>query len=99
MKIREAQETHYVCHTGVWDERTSPQASSLGSETEEGRVAVMTWIDVTDLKVQHKCVPCKKEEISPLLLTAIDNSWIHLRRKKRDRVRQLRGSPSSQERH
>lgn len=39
-------------------------------------------------QVQHKCVPCGKDEVS-LFVTAIENSWIHLRRKKRERVRQL----------
>uniref|UniRef100_A0AAA9SJ26 U6 small nuclear RNA (adenine-(43)-N(6))-methyltransferase n=1 Tax=Bos taurus TaxID=9913 RepID=A0AAA9SJ26_BOVIN len=70
------------------------KASSLGPETVEGIVVVTTWIEkiLTDLKVQHKRVPCGKEEIS-LFLTAIENSWIHLRRKKRDRVRQLREVP------
>ena len=33
-----------------------------------------------------------KGEIS-LFLTALENSWIHLRRKKRHRVRQLREVP------
>uniref|UniRef100_A0A452FW96 U6 small nuclear RNA (adenine-(43)-N(6))-methyltransferase n=1 Tax=Capra hircus TaxID=9925 RepID=A0A452FW96_CAPHI len=57
------------------------QASSLGPEPVEGIVVV-----------QHKQVPCGKEEMS-LFLTAIENSWIHLRRKKRGRVRQLREGP------
>ncbi|KAB1265520.1 RNA N6-adenosine-methyltransferase METTL16 [Camelus dromedarius] len=72
----------------------SLKASSLGSETVEGIVVVTTWIEkiLTDLKVQHKRVPCGKEEVS-LFLTAVENSWIHLRRKKRDRVRQLREVP------
>ncbi|XP_036926081.1 RNA N6-adenosine-methyltransferase METTL16 isoform X1 [Sturnira hondurensis] len=69
----------------------SLKVSPLGSETVEGIVVVTTWIEkiLTDLKVQHKRVPCGKEEVS-LFLTAIENSWIHLRRKKRERVRQLR---------
>ncbi|XP_073091126.1 RNA N(6)-adenosine-methyltransferase METTL16 isoform X1 [Manis javanica] len=76
----------------------SLKASSLGSETVEGIVVVTTWIEkiLTDLKVQHKRVPCGKEEIS-LFLTAIENSWIHLRRKKRERVRQLREVPRAPE--
>lgn len=41
-------------------------------------------------------MPCGKEEIS-LFLTAIENSWIHLRRKKRERVRQLREVPRAPE--
>lgn len=76
----------------------SLKASSLGSETVEGIVVVTMWIEkiLTDLKVQHKRVPCGKEEIS-LFLTAIENSWIHLRRKKRERVRQLREVPRAPE--
>ncbi|XP_008994597.1 RNA N(6)-adenosine-methyltransferase METTL16 isoform X1 [Callithrix jacchus] len=76
----------------------SLKASSLGSEMGEGIVVVTTWIEkiLTDLKVQHKRVPCGKEEVS-LFLTAIENSWIHLRRKKRERVRQLREVPRAPE--
>uniref|UniRef100_A0A8C5KUT9 U6 small nuclear RNA (adenine-(43)-N(6))-methyltransferase n=1 Tax=Jaculus jaculus TaxID=51337 RepID=A0A8C5KUT9_JACJA len=76
----------------------SLKASALGSETLEGIVVVTTWIEkiLTDLKVQHKRVPCGKEEVS-LFLTAIENSWIHLRRKKRERVRQLREVPRAPE--
>lgn len=76
----------------------SLKASSLGSETVEGIVVVTTWIEkiLTDLKVQHKRVPCGKEEVS-LFLTAVENSWIHLRRKKRERVRQLREVPRAPE--
>lgn len=37
-------------------------------------------------------MPCGKEEES-LFLTAIENSWVHIRRKKRDRTRQLRELP------
>ncbi|XP_023374503.1 U6 small nuclear RNA (adenine-(43)-N(6))-methyltransferase isoform X2 [Otolemur garnettii] len=76
----------------------SLKASSLGSETVEGIVVVTTWIEkiLTDLKVQHKRVPCGKEELS-LFLTAIENSWIHLRRKRRERVRQLREVPRAPE--
>ncbi|CAI5789954.1 RNA N6-adenosine-methyltransferase METTL16 [Podarcis lilfordi] len=70
------------------------KASSVGIDAVEGMAVVAAWIRkiLTDLKVQHKCIPCGKDEIS-LFLTAVENSWIHLRRKKRDRVRQLRELP------
>lgn len=76
----------------------SLKASPLGSETEEGIVVVTTWIEkiLNDLKVEHKRVPCGKGEVS-LFLTAVENSWIHLRRKKRERVRQLREVPRAPE--
>uniref|UniRef100_A0A8C5K8T4 U6 small nuclear RNA (adenine-(43)-N(6))-methyltransferase n=1 Tax=Jaculus jaculus TaxID=51337 RepID=A0A8C5K8T4_JACJA len=65
----------------------SLKASALGSDTLEGIVVVTTWIEkiLTDLKVQHKQVP------------SIENSWIHLRRMKRERVRQLREVPPAPE--
>ncbi|KAM4843472.1 RNA N(6)-adenosine-methyltransferase METTL16 [Thomomys bottae] len=74
------------------------KAASLGCETVEGTVVLTTWIEkiLTDLKVQHKRVPCGNEEVS-LFLTAIENSWIHLRRRKRERVRQLREVPRAPE--
>ncbi|XP_043857000.1 RNA N6-adenosine-methyltransferase METTL16 [Dromiciops gliroides] len=76
----------------------SHKASAVGSETVEGITVITTWLEkiLTDLKVQHKRVPCGKDEVS-LFLTAIENSWVHLRRKKRDRVRQLREVPRASE--
>uniref|UniRef100_A0A4X2KJ27 U6 small nuclear RNA (adenine-(43)-N(6))-methyltransferase n=1 Tax=Vombatus ursinus TaxID=29139 RepID=A0A4X2KJ27_VOMUR len=76
----------------------SLKTSAVGSETLEGIAVITTWLEkiLTDLKVQHKRVPCGKEEVS-LFLTAIENSWVHLRRKKRDRVRQLREVPRASE--
>ncbi|KAF7239169.1 RNA N6-adenosine-methyltransferase METTL16 [Varanus komodoensis] len=70
------------------------KASSVGIDAVEGMAVVAAWIRklLTDLKVQHKSLPCGNDEVS-LFLTALENSWIHLRRKKRDRVRQLRELP------
>ncbi|KAL8202537.1 UNVERIFIED_CONTAM: Methyltransferase-like protein 16 [Gekko kuhli] len=70
------------------------KASSMGLDASEGTEAVAAWIKkiLSDLKVQYKCLPCEKDEAS-LFLTALENSWIHLRRKKRERVRQLRELP------
>uniref|UniRef100_A0A2D4NEX4 U6 small nuclear RNA (adenine-(43)-N(6))-methyltransferase n=2 Tax=Micrurus spixii TaxID=129469 RepID=A0A2D4NEX4_9SAUR len=74
------------------------KASSIGINAVEGLEVVAAWIRklLTDLKVQHKALPCGKDEVS-LFLTAVENSWIHLRRKKRDRVRQLRELPRASE--
>ncbi|XP_008298118.1 RNA N(6)-adenosine-methyltransferase mettl16 [Stegastes partitus] len=47
---------------------------------------------LTDLKVLHKRVPCRKQEQS-LFLTAVENTWIHGRQKKREQRRQLRELP------
>ncbi|XP_051891798.1 RNA N6-adenosine-methyltransferase mettl16 [Pristis pectinata] len=63
----------------------------VSSEAIEVVTAVIEKI-LTELKVLFKRVPCGKDEVS-LFLTAIQNSWVHIRRKKRDRVRQLRELP------
>lgn len=70
------------------------KASSMGMDAVEGVAVVAGWIKniLNDLKVEYKCIPCGKDEVS-LFLTAVQNSWIHLRRKKRERVRQLRELP------
>ncbi|XP_042332928.1 RNA N6-adenosine-methyltransferase METTL16 [Sceloporus undulatus] len=71
---------------------------SMAVDTTEGVAVVAAWIRklLNDLKVQHKSLPSGEDEIS-LFLTAKENSWIHLRRKKRDRVRQLRELPRASE--
>lgn len=44
------------------------------------------------LQVLHKRVPCRKKEQS-LFLTAVENTWIHRRQKRREQNRQLRELP------
>ena len=44
------------------------------------------------LQIQHKRVPCAKNEQS-LVLTAVENTWIHGRQKRLDQNRQLREIP------
>uniref|UniRef100_A0A8B9SMN2 U6 small nuclear RNA (adenine-(43)-N(6))-methyltransferase n=1 Tax=Anas platyrhynchos TaxID=8839 RepID=A0A8B9SMN2_ANAPL len=72
----------------------STKAAAMGWDAVEAIAVVRAWVEkiLADLKVQHKRVPCGKDEVS-LFVTAIENSWIHLRRKKRERVRQLRELP------
>ncbi|XP_021253023.1 methyltransferase-like protein 16 isoform X2 [Numida meleagris] len=72
----------------------SVKAAAMGWDAVEAIAVVRAWIEkiLTDLKVQHKRVPCGKDEVS-LFVTAIENSWVHLRRKKRERVRQLQELP------
>ncbi|KFP26707.1 Methyltransferase-like 16, partial [Colius striatus] len=76
----------------------SIKAAAIGWDAVEAIAVVRAWVEkiLTDLKVQHKRVPCGKDELS-LFVTAIENSWIHLRRKKRERVRQLRELPRASE--
>ncbi|XP_068173468.1 RNA N6-adenosine-methyltransferase mettl16 [Antennarius striatus] len=47
---------------------------------------------LSDLRVLNKRGPCNKQEQS-LFLTALENTWIHGRQKKREMVRQLRELP------
>ncbi|XP_071386471.1 RNA N(6)-adenosine-methyltransferase mettl16-like [Centroberyx affinis] len=47
---------------------------------------------LTDLRVLHKRVPCRKQQQS-LFLTAVENTWIHGRQKRREQTRQLRELP------
>ncbi|OXB76233.1 UNVERIFIED_CONTAM: hypothetical protein H355_014641 [Colinus virginianus] len=72
----------------------SIKAAAMGWDAAEAIAVVRAWIEkiLADLKVQHKRVPCGKDEVS-LFVTAIENSWVHMRRKKRDRMRQLRELP------
>ncbi|XP_068022025.1 RNA N6-adenosine-methyltransferase METTL16 [Melanerpes formicivorus] len=76
----------------------SSKAAAMGWDAVEPIAVVRAWVEkiLTDLKVEHKRVPCGKDEVS-LFVTAIENSWIHLRRKKRERVRQLRELPRASE--
>ncbi len=48
-----------------------------------------------DLQVLHKRVPCGEAEIS-LFLTAVENTWIHKRQKRREHGRHLRELPRAQ---
>ncbi|NXB33014.1 MET16 methyltransferase, partial [Eulacestoma nigropectus] len=76
----------------------SIKAAAMGWDAVEAIAVVRAWVEkiLTDLKVQHKHVPCGKDEVS-LFVTAVENSWIHLRRKKRERIRQLRELPRASE--
>lgn len=55
-------------------------------------VAALLEKTLTDLRVLHKHVPCRKQEQS-LFLTAVENTWIHGRQKRREQKRQLRELP------
>ncbi|XP_063300059.1 RNA N6-adenosine-methyltransferase METTL16 [Pelobates fuscus] len=71
------------------------QAKSSKCTEVIGNVGVVSeWLKkiLTELKVQHKYVTCGDKEES-LFLTTIENSWVHIRRKKRESTRQLRELP------
>nr|XP_057935915.1 RNA N6-adenosine-methyltransferase mettl16 [Doryrhamphus excisus] len=55
-------------------------------------IAALLEKTLTELRVLHKRVPCQEQEQS-LLLTAVENTWIHGRQKRREQTRQLRELP------
>ncbi|MBN3308322.1 MET16 methyltransferase, partial [Amia calva] len=70
------------------------KVATLGSTATGSAEIVTAWTEkiLTDLRVLHKRVPCGRSEVS-LFLTAVENSWIHVRQRRRDRGRQLRELP------
>lgn len=70
------------------------KASAMGctSHSAVDSVAALLEKTLTDLRVLHKRVPCREQEQS-LFLTAVENTWIHGRQKRREQKRQLRELP------
>ncbi|KAA8594254.1 hypothetical protein FQN60_005088, partial [Etheostoma spectabile] len=70
------------------------KASALGGAARSPVDIITALLEktLTDLRVLHKCVPCTKQEQS-LFLTAVENTWIHGRQKRREGSRQLRELP------
>ncbi|XP_049581442.1 RNA N6-adenosine-methyltransferase mettl16 [Syngnathus scovelli] len=70
------------------------KARALGCTSRHPLKAITTLVEktLTDLRVLHKHVPCREHEQS-LLLTAMENTWLHGRQKRREQMRQLRELP------
>nr|QNQ79781.1 METTL16 [Siniperca chuatsi] len=70
------------------------KASALGCTVHSrvDSIAALLEKTLTDLRVLHKRVSCRKQEQS-LFLTAVENTWIHGRQKRREGSRQLRELP------
>ncbi|XP_031716998.1 RNA N(6)-adenosine-methyltransferase mettl16 [Anarrhichthys ocellatus] len=71
------------------------KALALGGAAARGPVdsiAALLMKTLGDLRVLHKRVPCRKQEQS-LFLTAVENTWIHGRQKRREGSRHLRELP------
>ncbi|RXN13252.1 lissencephaly-1 -like protein [Labeo rohita] len=73
------------------------QVPSIGCTDTSPTECVSAWLEkiLTDLKVLHKRVPCGEAELS-LFLTAVENTWIHARQKRREQGRHLRELPRAQ---
>ncbi|XP_040903263.1 RNA N6-adenosine-methyltransferase mettl16 [Toxotes jaculatrix] len=67
-------------------------AMGCSASTPVDSIAALLERTLTDLRVLHKRVPCRKQEQS-LFLTAVENTWIHCRQKRREQKRQLRELP------
>lgn len=70
------------------------KATALGCTSScpvEGVTALLEK-SLTDLRVLFKHVPCRTQEQS-LFLTAVENTWIHGRQRRREQKRQLRELP------
>ncbi|XP_034557103.1 RNA N6-adenosine-methyltransferase mettl16 isoform X2 [Notolabrus celidotus] len=81
-----------VPEQGVKELQTKALAVGCTARNPVESITVLLEKTLTDLKVLHKHVPCRKEEQS-LHLTAVENTWIHIRQKRRDGARQLRELP------
>uniref|UniRef100_A0A667X0E6 U6 small nuclear RNA (adenine-(43)-N(6))-methyltransferase n=1 Tax=Myripristis murdjan TaxID=586833 RepID=A0A667X0E6_9TELE len=70
------------------------KASAIGctARSPVDSIAGLVERTLTDLRVLHKQVPCRNQQKS-LLLTAVENTWIHGRQKRREQTRQLRELP------
>ncbi|XP_051934665.1 RNA N6-adenosine-methyltransferase mettl16 [Hippocampus zosterae] len=70
------------------------KSRGLGCTGRHPLEAITTRMEkaLTELRVLHKRVPCREQE-QRLLLTAVENTWIHGRQKRREQMRQLRELP------
>ncbi|XP_077579585.1 RNA N(6)-adenosine-methyltransferase mettl16 isoform X1 [Stigmatopora nigra] len=70
------------------------KARALGCTAHSPLDAITSLLEkaLTELRVLHKRVPCREQEKS-LLLTAVENTWVHGRQKRREQMRQLRELP------
>uniref|UniRef100_A0A1A7W9G8 U6 small nuclear RNA (adenine-(43)-N(6))-methyltransferase n=2 Tax=Iconisemion striatum TaxID=60296 RepID=A0A1A7W9G8_9TELE len=70
------------------------KASAAGCTGSSSVDSITTLLEktLTELRVLHKRVPCTEQQQS-LFLTAVENTWIHGRQKRREQNRQLRELP------
>uniref|UniRef100_A0A3Q2DGQ5 Methyltransferase 10 domain-containing protein n=1 Tax=Cyprinodon variegatus TaxID=28743 RepID=A0A3Q2DGQ5_CYPVA len=62
------------------------QASAGSCSSSVDSITALIEKTLTELRVLHKRVPCGQQEKS-LLLTAVENTWIHGRQKRREQTR------------
>uniref|UniRef100_A0A8C4E920 U6 small nuclear RNA (adenine-(43)-N(6))-methyltransferase n=1 Tax=Dicentrarchus labrax TaxID=13489 RepID=A0A8C4E920_DICLA len=77
---------------GLKELQAKASASGGAGGSPVDSIAALLEKTLTDLRVLHKRVPCRNQEQS-LFLTAVENTWIHGRQKRREGSRQLRELP------
>nr|XP_046244904.1 RNA N6-adenosine-methyltransferase mettl16 [Scatophagus argus]XP_046244905.1 RNA N6-adenosine-methyltransferase mettl16 [Scatophagus argus] len=79
-------------NAGLKELQAKASALSGTAQSPVDSISALLEKTLTDLRVLHKRVPCRKEEQS-FFLTAVENTWIHGRQKRREGARQLRELP------
>ncbi|XP_060929085.1 RNA N6-adenosine-methyltransferase mettl16 [Limanda limanda] len=77
---------------GLKELRVKALALGCSARSPVDSVTALLERTLTDLRVLHKRVPGREQEQS-LVLTAVENNWIHGRQKRREQKRHLRELP------
>lgn len=93
-KLEKAQKplSFTLPEAGVKELQAKASAAGCSSSSSVDSITALLEKTLTELRVLHKRVPCKRQEQS-LFLTAVENTWIHGRQKRREQTRQLRELP------
>ncbi|XP_047246968.1 RNA N6-adenosine-methyltransferase mettl16 [Girardinichthys multiradiatus] len=93
-KLEKAQKplSFMLPEAGVKELRTKASAAGCRGSSSVDSIAALLEKTLTELRVLHERVPCRQQERS-LFLTAVENTWIHGRQKRREQTRQLRELP------
>ncbi|XP_070762393.1 RNA N(6)-adenosine-methyltransferase mettl16 [Enoplosus armatus] len=81
-----------VPEAGLKELQAKAKALDCTARRPVDSIAALLEKTLTDLRVRHKRVPCRNQEQS-LFLTAVENTWIHGRQKRREGSRHLRELP------
>ncbi|RVE64766.1 hypothetical protein OJAV_G00129280 [Oryzias javanicus] len=81
-----------IPESGVKELQVKALATGCTDCNPVNSITVLLEKTLTELRVLHKRVPCRKP-MESLFLTAVENTWIHGRQKRREQKRQLRELP------
>uniref|UniRef100_A0A8C8DTF7 U6 small nuclear RNA (adenine-(43)-N(6))-methyltransferase n=1 Tax=Oryzias sinensis TaxID=183150 RepID=A0A8C8DTF7_9TELE len=93
-KLEKAQKplSFSIPESGVKELQAKALAAGCTDCSPVNCITVLLEKTLTELRVMHKRVPCRKP-LESLFLTAVENTWIHGRQKRREQKRQLRELP------